>query len=475
MDRRRFLLTGSAALPLIAGTTLSSEPSLAADAVIELVVRDTVVDMVDGTPVRMLGYQLLRFTCRSGNPGLSARCGEAWVPGPVLRVQQGQRITVVVNNMRPEPHGFEITGIPGSAMTVPGAVAGNAGVGEISFDVPNCGTYLYHDPSFGTGRHPLYRVLGLHGAFIVQPDYATIRSRGEIPTPYGDNATTNVKKLFNTLAEPAAFLEDFPQLRGMYYPSTWRPVEDLNVEFGRQEKVWVISQVDPRFNALITDNGIDPSPLTTNMADNFLPRYFTMNGRSGFDLIEGADVVPKCRIGEPVLLRTLNAGLAHHAMHIHGNHIYELAEAELFVEWLTPTEPATAPRRRTGTPAVNNVPFSRTTNSGGVAVRPVILERDVWPLYPMQRKDVLLPLHVPPDIPLGQFDEMAARNVFIEHDTEYDNRREPFPLRYVVHCHCEMSQTAAGGNYPQGLVTHWEIVGGPAPASEANAGITARG
>jgi hypothetical protein len=30
----------------------------------------------------------------------------------------------------------------------------------------------------------------------------------------------------------------------------------------------------------------------------------------------------------------------------------------------------------------------------------------------------------------------------------------------VMHCHCEMSQTAAGGNYPQGLVTHWQIEGG---------------
>jgi hypothetical protein len=38
--------------------------------------------------------------------------------------------------------------------------------------------------------------------------------------------------------------------------------------------------------------------------------------------------------------------------------------------------------------------------------------------------------------------------------------QEPFPLRYVMHCHTEMSQTAAGGNYPQGMVSHWEILGG---------------
>jgi hypothetical protein len=28
-----------------------------------------------------------------------------------------------------------------------------------------------------------------------------------------------------------------------------------------------------------------------------------------------------------------------------------------------------------------------------------------------------------------------------------------------MHCHTEMSQTAGGGNYPQGLVTDWELTG----------------
>jgi hypothetical protein len=28
-----------------------------------------------------------------------------------------------------------------------------------------------------------------------------------------------------------------------------------------------------------------------------------------------------------------------------------------------------------------------------------------------------------------------------------------------MHCHIEMSQTARGGQYPQGMVTHWELLG----------------
>jgi hypothetical protein len=38
-------------------------------------------------------------------------------------------------------------------------------------------------------------------------------------------------------------------------------------------------------------------------------------------------------------------------------------------------------------------------------------------------------------------------------------RQEPWPLLYPMHCHIEMSQTASGGQYPQGMITHWELLG----------------
>ena len=38
-------------------------------------------------------------------------------------------------------------------------------------------------------------------------------------------------------------------------------------------------------------------------------------------------------------------------------------------------------------------------------------------------------------------------------------KEEPWPLLYPMHCHIEMSQTACGGQYPQGMVTHWELLG----------------
>ena len=87
--------------------------------------------------------------------------------------------------------------------------------------------------------------------------------------------------------------------------------------------------------------------------------------------------------------------------------------------------------------------WSDSDAAGNNVVSSHVCERDVWLLRPMMRTDVLLPFERPPDIPLAA----------------WPPREEPFPLRYVMHCHCEMSQTAGGGNYPQGAVTHWEMTG----------------
>ena len=70
-----------------------------------------------------------------------------------------------------------------------------------------------------------------------------------------------------------------------------------------------------------------------------------------------------------------------------------------------------------------------------------IYEHDTWELKPLQRVELILPFERPPDIPLDAWPPVD----------------EPFPLRYVMHCHFEISQSAGGGNYPQGAVTHWQM------------------
>jgi hypothetical protein len=42
--------------------------------------------------------------------------------------------------------------------------------------------------------------------------------------------------------------------------------------------------------------------------------------------------------------------------------------------------------------------------------------------------------------------------------------QELLPLIFPMHDHQELSNTAAGANYPQGCVTHFEIHGAPSPA-----------
>jgi hypothetical protein len=175
------------------------------------------------------------------------------------------------------------------------------------------------------------------------------------------------------------------------------------------------------------------SSSDTSIRLNFAPRYFTINGRSGYDLTEGYDVVVANYIGEPTLLRTMCAGVTHHSTHIHGNAILELAHYMLRSDGFVPPMGST----RTGL---------ASTDLGKPILHTSIWERDAWPTWPMQIRDVLLPLEVPPEIPDW---ELYASG----------NADEKFPLRYVMHDHCEMGTTAAGGNYPQGAVTHWEILG----------------
>lgn len=324
------------------------------------------VEMIDGKKVYMLLYY------RSGS-GSSE-------PRPVLTATEGDRVTIRVRNKAPEPHRFQIPGITGAAISqiAPGKTR------EVTFTAPVGGTYMYLDPL----NAPVYRLAGLHGAFIVKPKNGLTLS-GK-PTPYSTAThTAAINLLFDAFGTPRF------------------PGESWNPDDPQRQKVWVFSQVDPELNRKV-ELGQSIDPLTVK--NWFKPRYFTINGLSGYDLDEEDTVCPKGYEGQPTLIRTLNAGLARHSPHIHGNHVMLL---------------------------------SGTKANGQVVVRDNLLEIDVWSMPPLERKDVLLPFEKPPDIPAAKWPPVE----------------EPFPMRFVMHCHTEMSQTAGGGNYPQGLVTHWELLG----------------
>lgn len=412
MKRREFLRFGGAGLAAstVAVAPLGSAATAACTAgqacpiqpgTIDLRIDDKRIMMVDGKFFNFLAFK------RTDVGGL-----DFMVPGPVLRIREGDTITIRVRNDRPEPHGFNITGIPEA--TIDCILPGETNC--VTFTAPTAGTYIYYDGS-RNAREPvtapamLYRVLGLHGALVVHPVIS--HTDAGSPTPFSKSThTPALVALFDALGSCERFKGGAD--------GKWKGCQ-LDQDYSFQEKIWLANQIDPKFNNLITATGITQSSMLLNILGNFLPRYFTINGRSGFDLASGDDVLARNYIGEPTLVRCINAGLCHHATHIHGNHMMELAQADVA--------------------------------TGAIEVRDNILERDVWNLWPMQRRDMLLPYEVPPDIPFRNpvtGADIALADAVVE---------EPFPLRYVMHCHTEMSQTAAGGNYPQGLVTHWEILG----------------
>jgi Multicopper oxidase len=376
VQRRRFLQLGAFGAAAMLAPPWSAGFAASTGTQFALTIDSVDAEMIDGTIVYMLIYFLNNSE-----------------PRPVIRVTEGDTISIAVTNSDSKPHGFAITGIPDASLAAlaPGETA------TVTFTAPVGGSYLYIDPV----NAPLNRVLGLYGAMIVTPIDGTTPAGS--PTPFSRAAQTpQVQAFFDALGG------GHPRFPG----SKWNPNDPA------REKIWMFSQTDPSLNARVAagENVIGSSVTAT-----FVPRYFTINGLSGFDTashggVSGAAnaaaelIEPVGRQGQPCLIRTMNAGLCTHSPHIHGNHVMECTES---------------------------------LPDGSVRCEDHVYERDAWMLRPLARMDMLLPFERPPDIPQGK----------------WPMPQEPFPLRYVMHCHTEMSQTAGGGNYPQGCVTHWSMTG----------------
>lgn len=238
MKRHQFLQLG--AVGSAAALILPATRGLAKDTPtnFSLVIKPATASMIDGTEVYVLVY-----------------CLDGLVAHPELRVTEGDPITISVTNNDVAAHGFAIPGIPGATidMIYPGATATR------TFTAPGGGSYLYVDPY----KAPLNRVLGLHGAFIVEPiDGNTLAGS---PTPYSRlEQTPQIEAFFDALGGGH---KRFPGEK-------WKP------DNPDREKLWLFSQTDPSLNARIkAGESVNPASVVAN----FLPRYFTINGLSGFD------------------------------------------------------------------------------------------------------------------------------------------------------------------------------------------------
>jgi FtsP/CotA-like multicopper oxidase with cupredoxin domain len=236
-------------------------------------------------------------------------------PSPTLCVNEGDLVTIVLNNtlnedvslVFPGQENVMANGVPSQPVFVDGNMVSLAPVASASggsmtysFVAAKAGTYLYE-----SGTEPIKQVdMGLFGALIVRP--AT-----SLPAfdPYG---------------EPVAYAYDDPG--SAYYPA--------------HEYLLIISEMDPMLHVAVEQGYL------YNM-NNYTPRYWMYNGRSFPDTVadNGAGWLPNQPYGSliffypfddqpltsggevnenynpfPALVRHINAGMMDYTHHPHGSH-----------------------------------------------------------------------------------------------------------------------------------------------------------
>ncbi|MBI5585297.1 MAG: multicopper oxidase domain-containing protein [Deltaproteobacteria bacterium] len=369
-------------------------------------------------------------------------------PGPVIYTTEGDTIRINITNSLDEPHAFYIPGMFNSGPIAPGQTVHKfftAGAG---------GTYLYYDNL----NAPVNRVMGLHGAFIVMPKAP---AAGHKFTPYS-NPTPAVQRLFDDFGTA-------PWWPGL----AWHQGDPTTNTPPFRNHVWVLHQASPNLFAEVGNftagqdypaaqfvnrflhDPFDPIKPTTNA----IPQYFTISGQAGHFAHNTPYICPNHRVGEPTLIRILNAGLWMHSMHLHANHYYVLS--------------------------MNNV------------VQKNLLWLDLFNHFPMSVIDWMIPYMRPPDVPnirgIGRADQglptvnghpawppneelltfipgpaPAGVTPFqvLGNETGNDINGNPIslgvqlsPLCYPMHDHSEPSQSSQGGNYNMGLISGVNFTG----------------
>jgi hypothetical protein len=361
------------------------------------------------------------------------------VPGPHIFVREGDTVRIRVKNTLDEPHNFIIPGVANSKLIRPGRRA------EFKFKAPRAGTYMYFDRL----NAPVNRVMGLHGCLVSMPRKPV--GKGNKFTPYG-KPTPNVQKLYNDFGST-------PWFPGL----SWQKGDGATATARFRQYIWILHQASPNLFAEVGDfapgqdfnrglfvnrflkDPFDPVKPTANA----IPQYFTISGQSGHFSHNSPYICPNNRVGEPVLIRILNAGLWSHSMHIHANHVY-ITYAK-------------------------NVP----SMPNGVQENPIWV--DVFTLDPLSIVDYTLPYMRPPDVPnvrgIGRADaglptinggrcwppneelnlQFPGPGAVLT--TLGDMAAQLSPLCYPMHDHSEPSQTAQGGNYNMGMISGMNVTG----------------
>jgi FtsP/CotA-like multicopper oxidase with cupredoxin domain len=380
-------------------------------------------------------------------------------PGPNIFTTQGDVVRLVITNNLDEPHSLFIPGMFNSGPIGPGQTV------KKMFVAKKTGSFLYYDNL----NPPVNRVMGLHGAFIVMPRSPS----GSKFTPY-DRPTSQVQQLFNDLGsshfpgfswEQGDAATDTPPFRQYIWllhqasPRLFQEVGELSANniYSASEFVnkFLNGGLNPN-NFIATSNDLRVTPI--NDTFNYKPQFFMVNGQSGHFAHNNPFICPNNRVGEPVIIRVLNAGLWMHAMHIHANHVYVISvngrvqNNPIWVDtfdiyplgtfdWLVPyMRPPDVPNvRGIGLP---DTPLTSLTNPGIPGSTP----HPVWP--PTEEMNFFFPEAGTLADPLS-----------LPGPTNPDISVQLSPLCFPMHDHSEPSQTAQGGNYNLGLISGINFTG----------------
>ncbi len=220
-------------------------------------------------------------------------------PGPTLIVNEGDAVTVTLNNTGLMMNTSIIFPGQGEVTTTNGVVgditqeAAPGGTVTYSFTATNPGTYLYQ-----SGTHMDLQVeMGLVGALIVRPS--------------GFDQNTNRVAYGST---DSAYDHEY-----LFVLSEMDPVIHERIFFGEQ---------------FLQDPLAFMSGAAYNISDRFAVYWF-INGRNGLDALLPPNVfthpnqpynsLPQTRPGEKVLMRFVGAGHDAHPFHAHGNHNLTIA------------------------------------------------------------------------------------------------------------------------------------------------------
>lgn len=247
-------------------TVAAAEKSSNEAKVISLYAGDITEELSEGKTLYSWGYGL--WDEKNNKPA-----SEPTIPGPEIRVKEGEHVKIIFHNKQKEPHTIHFHGIDNSFKGdgTPGVSQKEVEDGETytyEFVAGHSGTYFYHchvEPD----RHP---EMGLYGAFIVEPKEQKVKYDKEFVLMLGER-------------DPLLSVAEGTEAGA--YLGTAAENEHLNGEYDTVDRH---------------------------------PKYFTINGK-----MDG-DIPPlKVKKDGKYLIRLINAGSDVHSIHTHGHHFKVVA------------------------------------------------------------------------------------------------------------------------------------------------------